>query len=197
MKVALFFVQPEGRGPETPVHFLYGKYHVCGFMFIHATRVEAFCTWAGHEYTRFDWDRASHGGRFVAANHIDFMILSVDEDEGVKLMKTCEACERVKKPFNLRDLLLMYAPFREVEELAVDHAPTLNNTQAVIVMLRACLRTDNRLMEGLEGLHSRQTLMETLYNRLLPFALPVTWANITGLVQWPVEERQPDSKAMH
>ncbi len=38
----------------------------------------------------------------------DFLLLSLDDDEKRRLKVTCEACATIKKPLNLRDVLLMY-----------------------------------------------------------------------------------------
>jgi hypothetical protein len=195
MKAALFFFQPLGRRYGTPLHDLYGRYNVGGFMFIHDTTIQAFMTRQGEVFTRYEW--AGQGGEPMREGTMDILMLSVDEQEQARLLATCEACAEVKKPFNLQDLLLLYLPFYEVEELAFDTAPTLHNAQAVILILRECLRMDNRLREGLEGLHSRQTVLETLFDRLVPLTVPMTWAAIQGLVKWGVPVLPSDPRPTH
>jgi hypothetical protein len=93
----------------------------------------------------------------------------------------------VRKPFNLQDILLLHAPFREVADLPIDQAPTLNNAQAMVLILRECLRTDNRLRECVDGLHSRQVVLEDLFKGLHPLSVPVCWANLSSLVRWDGE----------
>ncbi len=75
----------------------------------------------------------------------DLLLLSVDEEEQRKLKSTCEACVAARKPFNLKDVMLMYVPFVSPEEISVFEAETLNNTQAVVLILRECLNPTNPL----------------------------------------------------
>jgi hypothetical protein len=195
MKVAVFFYQPDERRSGTLVHELYGRYHLGGLMFIQETRVQAFMTRQGEVYASHEWE--GHVQGVMQDGSTDFLMLCVDEEEGRQLLATCEACAAVKKPFNLKDLLLLYLPFYEPEDLAFDEAPTLHNAQAVILILRVCLRRDNRLLEGLEGLNSRQTMLQDLYNGILPFTVSITWGGILALVKRAVPERSPDKLPLH
>ncbi len=195
MKVVLFFLNPTDRTPETLVCCMYGRYNIGGFVFVHDTRIEAFMTREGESYSRVEWGaQRPYAG---TPGEFEFLLLSVDDGEKQRLLATCEACVKVRKPYNLRDVLLIHVPFREVEDLPIDRAPTLNNTQALILILRECLNPDNRLREGIEGLHSRQTFLEELYNRLLPLAVPVTWANLCALVRWGVGDTSRNPAAQH
>lgn len=192
MKVALFFLQPEGRSPDGVVHAMYGRFNLGGFMFIDLTDINIFMTMQGSTYGKFRWK----GGSILHGAY-ECLMISVDEEEKYRILATCEACVKVKKPFNLRDLVLMHIPFREVEDLSIDQAPTLNNAQAMILILRECLNPDNRLREGIDGLHSRQTLLEELFNRVRPLAVPVTAANIAALVCWEVDDLQGNPVQQH
>lgn len=195
MKVALFFLNPTGRTPETLICGMYGRYNIGGFVFVHDTRIEAFMTREGESFSRVEWGAQRPNGGMLGEMH--FLLLCVDDGEKHRLLATCEACVKVRKPYNLKDVLLIHVPFREVEDLPIDRAPTLNNTQSLILILRECLNPDNRLREGIEGLHSRQTFLEELYNRLLPLAVSVTWANLCALVGWGVGDTPRNPVAMH
>lgn len=192
MKVGLFFLQPDDRPVGGVMHSLYGRFNVGGFLFIDEKSITMFKTKSGDSYGKYHWkDGAILSGRY------ECLLISADEGERHRLWTTCEACAIVKKPFNMRDLLLMHLPFREVEDLPIDRAPTLNNAQAIILILRECLNPDNRLREGIEGLHSRQTLLEDLYDRLQPFAVPVTSAQITALVRLEMDDLQGNPHEQH
>ncbi len=193
MQVALFFFSPQDRPKDSLGYLMFGRYNIGGFMFAHDTRVEAFLTKMGESFSRYEWK--ARGPDIGMYGEMDFLMISANDEEKRRILATCEACVKVKKPFNLKDVLLMHVPFREVEDLPIDKAPTLNNIQALILILRECLDPDNRLREGIEGLHSRQTFLEDLYNRLLPLAIPVSWANVSALVKWDVvgdSARNPD-----
>lgn len=136
----------------------------------------------------------------LAKESFECLLLSLDEEETSKILGTCEACVQVKKPFNLSDILLLYVPFREVEDLPIDKAPTLNNAQAIILILRECLRLDNPLRQAIEGLNSRQTLLEDLFRQLQPFCVAITTANMRALSSsgsGSVDERQGNPFRQH
>lgn len=185
MKVGLFFLQPDDRPVGGVMHSLYGRFNVGGFLFIDEKSITMFKTKPGDSYGKYRWKAGA-----ILSGSYECLLISADEGERHRLWTTCEACAIVKKPFNMRDLLLMHVPFREVEDLPIDRAPTLNNAQAIILILRECLNPDNQLREGLEGLHSRQALLEEIFVRLLPLAVPATAANLSALVQWEVNDSQ-------
>jgi hypothetical protein len=189
MKVVLFFSNEHNRGPETVRHVMYGMYSEAGFLFVHDTYLECFWTSAGKTYRRKVWSVETIS--MWEESDTDFLLLSVNEEEKQKLWATCDACVQARKPFNLIDLLLMYVPFREVEDLPVVSAPTLNNAQAIIVILRECLDANNSLRQAMADLNSRETFIENLYNRLRPYSLPVFWASLTAVVNF-----QPVCKAL-
>jgi hypothetical protein len=192
MKVGLFFAHREDALLTGLVSSLFGKFNIGGFIFIHETEVDVFMTKQGETFYRY-----THLRKPCLNLAYECLLLSVDEEEQQRLFSTCMACMQVKKPFNLQDILLLHAPFRDVEDLPIDQAPTLNNAQAIILILRECLRPDNRLREGIEGLHSRQTLLEDLFQRLQPLAVPVSWTTIFGLVKWGVGESERISARQH
>lgn len=178
-------------------HMLYGRYSQTGFVVIqkqHQQQHQAQTKekqQAHHrqndQFTRGRNDRirmfgTSMGGVFreyqntadVVPDHgVDLLEISgLQLDEKERILRTCEACCAAKIPFNLKDLLLMHVPMREVVDTPLWDARTLNNCQAVILILRECLAgTEHPLIkEGVLGsLHSRQTLVETLYDRVQPY----------------------------
>jgi hypothetical protein len=172
-------------------HLLYGKYGEAGFLFVTDCMIEGFWTNSGQKYERRFW--TCKKDRFCEHSSVDFLLLPVNDDEAYKLWGTCDACVQVGKPFNLVDLMLMHVPFRDAEDRSVYESSTLNNTQAVILILREGLRLDNQLRNGIEGLNSRQTLTETLYERLRPYTVPVFWSHLTSLVKWPADVELMDS----
>jgi hypothetical protein len=181
MKVALFFL-PRLDSSLGLMSSLYGRFNLGGFLFIHDTMLESFWTISGSVFSRFICKTSP-----IWREKYEFLLLSVDEDEQQRLLATCLACAQVRKPFNLQDILLLHAPFREVVDLPIDQAPTLNNAQAMVLILRECLRTDNRLRECVDGLHSRQVVLEDLFKGLHPLSVPVCWANLSSLVRWDGE----------
>lgn len=176
MKVVLAFWNEHSRTLESVQYAMYGKYSSCSFLFVSETEIEGFYSVPGGEYKRYILTHGYNEAEFNA----DFLLISLDEEEKRKLRATCEACALVKKPFNFLDVVLMYMPFANPKELSIEEAPTLNNAQAMVLFLRECLNQDNPLRRALEGLHSRQTFMDILYERLAPHALPVLWSSLAG-----------------
>jgi hypothetical protein len=186
MKVVLLFQRRSIESTDDQlVSTFYGEYNIGGFAFVCDTEITAFWTMRGQLYTSYT---CSGNQKSLPApwrdKEVDILLLSVDEQEQDKLLKTCTACVQSKKAFNLRDLLLLFVPFREVQDTSVFEAPTLNNPQAIILVLRECLNAENPLRSGLDGLHSRQTVLDTLYSSLRPYTLPVCWQALVNLVKW-------------
>ena len=159
----LFFQREAQRNPV--LQAMYGLYGICGFFMVHDTgRTDMFCTMAG---TTFKWliehDRCG----------MDFLLLPADRETSLKVYDTCVAIVRSRIKFNLKDLLLMHVPFREVVDTPLFECDTLNNVQCIILILRECLPDDHALQAVLRSLHSRQTLADGLYNNLLPFSVAV------------------------
>jgi hypothetical protein len=160
MRTLLFFQREHARPPLKQLMF--GVYKGCGLMLLeHADSAEMFRTEAGKTYNwlpRYDRDLT------------DFLLLPVDEEASQQVARTCRALCQAKVPFNLKDLLLLHVPFREVPDTPLFECATLHNVQAIILVLRECLPQDHALQTVLRGLHSRQTLAEDLYNGLLPLS---------------------------
>lgn len=185
MGVVIFFGREVDKVAFHPIpDMLYGKFSEGGFLFVSETQIELFFTLQGGEFGKHVYPK---DGKCEVWNTdkfaLDFLLLSVDAEESRKIYSTCEACAKVHKPYNLRDMLLIHIPFRQPDELSVIDAPTLNNAQAIILILRECLNSDNSLRHGLEGLNSRQTLLSTLNDRLSPHALPVVWDSLVNLLK--------------
>jgi hypothetical protein len=185
MKVLLYFLRPKGREPESPRFILYGKYSSTGFIFINNDEIVSFGNTHRIPFSKTVYKSKPSSSSIKEIDETyDFLLLPVDDDEMAQILSTCSALVTVKKPFNLIDLLLIHMPFRDIPELSVTEAPSLNNPQAVITILRECLNPENTLRNGLDGLHSRQTFIETIYERVRPYTLPVVWSSLVGLVQW-------------
>ena len=181
MKVVFFFLQRAIKTSDDSVQqLMYGRYTEGGLLFVGNSNIEGFFTIPGHEYAMrvFSESYVSNLGKCGIV--IDFLMLSIDEEETRKIRATCEACVQTHKPFNMKDVLLMHVPFQEPEEISIYDAQTLNNTQAMILILRECLNQDNPLRVGLEGMNSRKTFMASLYDRLAPYTLPVIWSSLNS-----------------
>jgi hypothetical protein len=197
MKVVIYFDREQERVSSSLRYVMYGKYSSSGFLFVGDTDVEAFGTSLNTGYRTHVFRQKASAGRDHYDSVTDYLLLSVDEEETHKLLLSCQACVQSKKAFNLHDLLLIHVPFREPREIPLFEATALHNTQAVILILRECLHPGNRLRHAIEGLHSRTTYTETMYDRLRPYTLPVLWANLFDLVRWPEVQAVEASKAVH
>ena len=186
MKVLLYFQRPKGREPESPRFIMYGRYASTGFLFVKEEEIVSFGNTRKMPFSQIVFgNRPSDLCMKETSETYDFLLLSLDDEEMQRVLDTCHALVTVRKPYNLLDLLLIHVPFRDIPELSVTDAPSLNNAQAVILSLRECLNPENNLRQGLEGLHSRQTFIETIHDRLRPYTLPVLWSSVVGLVRWP------------
>ena len=180
MKVGLFFLHDLNYSKDSIQHVIYGRYEECGLLFVGEREIEMFMTKQGGEYHKAVFTEQNLLQKWLNRFNLDFLMLSVDEDEQLKLKKTCEACVASHRPYNLKDVLLMQLPFYSPPESTIFEVEKINNTQAVILILRECLNPSNTLRLGLEGLHSRQTFASTLYERLSPHALPAQLSELMG-----------------
>jgi hypothetical protein len=176
MKVGLFFLHNFDYPADSIQHAMYGRYEECGLLFVGEREIEVFMTEQGGEYHKVGFTKK----KWWNPLNLDFLMLSVDEEEQLKLKNTCEACVAAHRPYNLKDVLLMQLPFFNPPESTIFEVEKINNTQAVILILRECLNPSNTLRLGLEGLHSRQTFASTLYERLSPHALPALLSGLMG-----------------
>lgn len=196
MKVALLFLVANGINPDGPIAYMFGRYSLGGFLFFDKQGEPPFCflTMAGGVYKRFQ--KSIFKSMFEWG--YECLLIPVDEEEGDRILRTCDAVMQVKKPYNLKDIFLMHVPFREVEDPPIDKAPTLHNAQAIILILRECLRQDNRLREGIAGLNSRQTMLDDVLSKLQPLCAPVTVANMQALIDCAkVDDRQGNPTEKH
>ena len=181
MKVALFFLQRMVKTlDDTVQQLMYGRYTEGGFLFVGDSDIKGFFTIPDREYSMVAFSESFISKCREGGAAIEFLMLSIDEEETRKIRATCEAFAKTHKPFNMKDVLLIHVPFREPVEISIFDAQTLNNTQAVILILRECLNQDNPLRVGLDGLNSRKTFMSDLYDRLAPYTLPVFWSSLNS-----------------
>ncbi len=169
MKVMLYFQCDKDTSDTSLQHIMYGKYLRAGFVFVTDDNIT---TWFGpREGTLFC--QANKNFELGTLLSLDILKLPVKDEDVEKLYKTCEACAQSKIPFNFMDLYLIHLPFREIEDIPLFKTKSLNNAQAIILILRECLESEHPLRVAVAGLHSRKTFMGTLYDSIHPFTLPV------------------------
>jgi hypothetical protein len=155
---------------------LYGRFSVVGFAFVKDGKMHVFGTTQGNRFRRLSL-------RMDLGAHFDFRVLPVTDEESDRLFETCDACTKAVKLFNLADLLLIHVPLREPAEIPLFETVTLNNAQAVILILRECLDPTSVLRGALDGLHSRLALAETVHDRVRPCTLPILYARLLELAE--------------
>ena len=98
---------------------------------------------------------------------LDFLTLSVTPEEYERILHTCRACVQAKLSYNAHDAALLSVPFRTPCEKGLFEVQALQNMQAVILILRECLDGDNPALAVVQGVHSRTTSSDRLYQALL------------------------------
>lgn len=182
--VAIFFTRALNKFAIDVIPDIFGRYDEGGFLFVSETQIELFYAVEGDGYCKRVHSKRSRCEVWDTEKFsFDFLLLPVDVEEARRIYDTCDACVKVRKPYNMRDMILIHIPFRQPDELSLVEAPSLSNPQAIILILRESLNSENTLRHGLEGLHSRQTLLSTLHDRLSPHTLPVVWDSLINLVK--------------
>ena len=166
MKVTVFF-QYYLSGKD---HVVFGKYKECGFIFEEGVELQAFFTLPNHTYHKTEFSMGLVSKWKEEGLTLDCLLLDLDMEEMRKVRATCEACAQSVKPFNLYDVVMMLVPFWVPEEIPLYEAKTLNNTQALILILRECLNEENPLRKALEGMNSRKTCLNSVFERLAAHA---------------------------
>jgi hypothetical protein len=98
----------------------------------------------------------------------DFLNIRVDEEELLRISKTCEACVETRIPYNTRDMVLSVLPFRNPTENDIFHTPALFCSQSIVLILRSCLDANNPIIETLSTVNSRTITPSQLYKILSP-----------------------------
>ena len=186
LKTVLYFQRRPCATPPNPHadfrSLMFGRYGGAGFMFVFKTRTELYSTCSGCVFTKQVLPHTSALTHTPNTSDLDSLILSVTPDEARKIHASCVACAACRKPFNLKDLLLIHTHhvllIDPPAEIPLYTAVTLNNAQAIILILKECLDpATNPLMDPsksrLPTLHSRRTYVETIYDAVRPFAAPV------------------------
>lgn len=97
---------------------------------------------------------------------VDFIDLCVTSEEHDRLLRTCRGCVQSKLAYNYRDIILYLVPLRCPEERTLFEVSAVFDVQFIILLLRACLSVDHRLLPLLRGLHSRTTMTGQLFEVL-------------------------------
>lgn len=164
MKLYFYFACESWRTPQHPRHLMYGRYSRVGFAFTDEDSLVMYGTTQGGVFSEIKNDTQAS---------LDLLMPNLDTETTDKIRRTCEACAKCKIKFNLQDLLLLFAPFYMPDEIPLFECKTLNNQQAFILILRECLPKEHELMHALANLSSRQSLVETIYDTLAPYAPPI------------------------
>jgi len=130
------------------IHTAYSAYMACSFS---KTQQEEFC--------------------FNDDTH-DFLCVPVSAEELDRIAKSCEACVRSKKPYNTQDMVLSQIPLRNPTDKDLFHSPALFCSQAVVLVLRACLNIDHDLHPHLAVVNSRTISPSNLHAVLKPVCAP-------------------------
>ena len=174
MKVLVYFTAEQNRSPYR--YALYGRFSKTGFLFVVNNQLIRYGTGSGACFGRI--------GPLVPSDYdeLDLLLLPASDEETERLFKTCEACSKVKVPFNLQDLVMFYMnSFVTLRDIPFFECTTLNHVQSVILMLRECLDVDNVVRVVLVDMHSRQTLVDSLHAQLAVYCRPLTVSGVEDM----------------
>jgi len=96
----------------------------------------------------------------------DFLSIPVSSEELDRISKSCEACVRSKIPYNTHDMVFCQVPLRNPTENDLFNSPALFCSQAVVLILRACLDIDHDLHPHLSTVNSRTVSPSHLFDVL-------------------------------
>ena len=93
----------------------------------------------------------------------DYLNIDVSEDELYLISKTCEACANCRIPYNTSDMVLSILPMRNPSEPTISTCTSLFCSQAMVLILRSCLRKENPLFDHVSAVNSRTVTPTQLY----------------------------------
>jgi hypothetical protein len=102
----------------------------------------------------------------------DFLSVDVSAEELQKISETCEACATSRIKYNYRDVALCICPLRTPREIPLFDSESLFCSQAMILILRACLNPENSMQDILQNVHSRTTTPSQLHRALKTTCTP-------------------------
>jgi len=110
----------------------------------------------------------------VDVKGIQGILVSDDADTSQKIYNLCRACYSVRKDYNVIDRVLsavvpFYAP---VDNVDIYESSSLHSAQAVVLILRPCLRSDHAVAQRLVTMNSRTTTPDKLRDNLLGLEAP-------------------------
>lgn len=178
MKLYFYFLCEDWRTNWNLRHIVYGRYSKVGFAFMVDGKLSMFGT---NQSSTFSILTSTEGCT------VDFLYPDIDEETTEKIFRTCDACVQSKIPFNLADLLLMFAPLPAPEEIPLFECKTLNNVQAFLLILRECLPLTHKLYQAMHGLNSRQCLVDSVYEVLSPCATTILYSQLMNQNAHPTD----------
>lgn len=114
---------------------------------------------------------------FADTTH-DFLHIETEASETRRMWETCEVCSLTKIPYNLRDMVLSVVPFRSPTERDLFTSKTLFCSQAMVLILRACLDKNHPLQVPLATLNSRVVTPTQLFRALAPYCKKVAHVDL-------------------
>lgn len=138
------------------------------------TPAQAYSAYLGENFTC----TPQHAFEYSDERH-DFLHVPVNTDELYRVKRACETGVMSKIPYNLTDMILCQIPFRYPTEQDFYHAKTLFCSQALVLLLRACLNEEHPLQEVLHKVNSRTITPSHLYTTLRTHCQPKTLSQLT------------------
>ena len=99
----------------------------------------------------------------------DFLHVETTPAESKRVWDTCEVCTITKIPYNYSDMVLCVVPLRSPTERDIFTCRTLYCSQAMVLILRACLDKTHPLQAPLAAINSRVVTPTQLFRALEPF----------------------------
>lgn len=108
----------------------------------------------------------------------DFLCIDVTDDECDTIWRTCEVCALTKVPYNYKDMVLSIMPFRSPTDHTLFDSKTLFCSQAVVLIMRACLKADHVLAQVFNDVNSRIVTPTKLFEIMQPHCAQVTCCEV-------------------
>ena len=105
--------------------------------------------------------------QFTDETH-DFLQIPVSVEDIELIRLTCETHAQLETRYNLKDMILSIIPLRAPKEITIFEAKSLFCSQAMVLILRGCLRPEHSVVEALKDVNSRTISPAHLFAVLSP-----------------------------
>lgn len=161
---------------------LFGPFEFVDFLFVHDGKILLYLTRPHEKYSRVVLNKENMSRTTYWKEMHEYLEIALTEEEGLKLLRTCDVFANVAHPYNFLDFMLTIVPLRSPDEQPLFETKKMSDVQAVILMLRECLTPGHPVLVATADLNSKNTLVSHLFETLQPVTKQMNWRELLRIL---------------